>query len=123
MPVQRCQSAQPITVSESLRCSGARTRVYTIVLSPAAEVLVEVEAGCAVSELDVGEPFRDYVEEGGIQANSRAYKRDDDPSLRGIVRFPQPVSPVKAGGSVKVAGVAPAPSFPQLLSSRILYPV
>jgi hypothetical protein len=68
--------------------------ITTIVLAPAAEILVQVEFGGAVAELDIGQPFRDNAKEGSVQANCGANDSDDDPALSSIVGLPYPLPPV-----------------------------
>jgi hypothetical protein len=52
----------------SISChDGNESRgIPTVLLAPAAKVLIQVELGGAVAELDVGQPFRDDVEEASI---------------------------------------------------------
>lgn len=94
-----------------------------VIFAPAAEVLVEIECGGAVSHLDVRQPFRDDVQEGCIQADGDPDDGDDDPALRGLVQDKEPVSPVDLAAVVEAGGALPA-RFPALsLLSGILDPI
>lgn len=84
-----------------------------VVLAPAAEVLVEIECGGAVSHLDVSQPFRDDVQQGCVQADGSADDGDDDPALRGLVEGKEPVPPVGLAAVVEAGGALPA-RFPAL---------
>jgi hypothetical protein len=70
------------------------TETRTIVLTPAAEVLVQVKGGLAVAELDVGQPLGSDVDEAGVEPDGSAYYGDDDPALCSIVGFLNPLLPV-----------------------------
>jgi hypothetical protein len=97
--------------------------ISTVVLAPAAEVLVQVKLGGTVAELDVGQPLGDDAEKSGIQANGSADNGDDNPALRRIVGFPDPLSPVGLAGAVETGLPFPPRLSPQLFPGSILYPV
>jgi len=41
-----------------------------------------------MAQLDIGQPFGDYVQEGGIHTDSSANQGDDQPCLTSIVSLP-----------------------------------
>ena len=95
----------------------------TVVFAPAAKVLIQVEFGGAVAELDVGQPLGDDAEKGGVQPDRSADDGDDDPPLGSIVGFQYPLPPVGLAGA-KEPGLPFAPCLsPQLLPRSILDPV
>lgn len=65
----------------------------TIILAPAAELLVEVKGRGAITRLHITQPFGNDIEKRGIESDGSTYKRDDNPTLSGVVGFPQSVSP------------------------------
>ena len=97
--------------------------IATIVLAPAAKVLVQVEAGFAMAELDIGKPFGDDVEESSIDSDCRAYYGHNNPALSSFVRLSYPVSPVEAAGVPKPSISLSARFSAQLFSCRVLHPV
>lgn len=97
--------------------------MQTIVLAPAAKLLVKVEGSCAVARFDVGQPFCDDIQEGGIEANGDADNCDHDPSLGILVCDPNLVSPVKLASFVETSGLFSAGLASYTFSGGILYPV
>lgn len=96
----------------------------TIVLAPAAKVLVQVEAGGAVAKLDVGQPLGDDVEKGSVQANGGADDGHDNPALSGIIGLSYPLSPVGLAAAVETGLPSSPPRLSaQLLPRSVLYPV
>lgn len=95
----------------------------TIVLSPAAKVLIKVEGGSAMPHLDIREPLRHDVQEGRIQANGCADDCNDNPALRRIVRFPKAIFPAWLAVLVHARGSFPAGLSSGLFPCGILYPV
>ena len=118
MPLLAAYSHQSVTHS---KCSSPQE--HTIVLSPAAKLFIQIKRRRAVARLDVGQPLRHNVEKRRIQANGRPDDGDDDPSLRGVVRLPQPVSPAGLAEPVDACGAFPACLPPCLFPRSILYPV
>jgi hypothetical protein len=109
----------------SISCHDAHELrgISTILLAPAAKVLIQVELGAAVAKLDVGQPFGDDVEKASIQPNCDANDGKDNPPLSSIVGFAYPLPPVELARAVET-GLAFPPSLPaQLLPRGILDPV
>lgn len=44
---------------------------HTIIFSPTAKALIEVECRLAIPQLHIREPFRDYIQKRRVQSNSR----------------------------------------------------
>lgn len=74
--------------------------------------------------LDVGEPFRDNVQEGRVETNGSTDDGDDYPSLTGLVRSKQLISPVVLTTGVEVTlCLFPAGLAAQALPGGILDPI
>jgi hypothetical protein len=95
----------------------------TVLLSPTAEVLVQVEAGFAISNFEISQPFGNDVEQGRIQSDGRADEGDDNPSLRRIIRPPELISPASLSCVVEARRSFPPRLSSGLFSRRILDPI
>jgi len=112
----------------------------TVILSPAAKTLIQVEGSLAVSQLHIRKPFRYDIQKCRIHPNGSpyfhqyfspqlqlsclTYKCNHYPTLRRIVGFPKFVSPTSAPASLEETRCLFPPYFaPCLLFSSILYPI
>ena len=98
--------------------------VASILFTPAAEVLIEIEGRGTVTQFDVRQPLRDYVEKSRIQSDGGTDQCDNDPCLTSLVGFSECLRPSQTPISFEEASIFLSPcSSSQLLSRGILYPV
>lgn len=92
--------------------------------APAAELLVQIERRRAVAQLDIRQPLCDNVQEGRVDANSRADDGHHEPGLASIVGLAHLAPPGPCAVLVPEPGSLPAfVSATGLLVDSILDPV
>lgn len=126
--IQWLEASPPMPVGAAYQCfSACSHRVWrilpTVVLPPAAEVLVEIKSRLAVPQLDVRQPLRHYIEESSVETDGGADERHDDPALGGVVRLPKPMPPAQLSVVIEAGISSPSGLAPQLFSGCILHPV
>jgi hypothetical protein len=84
--LQGRHSAQPSR--RQYNVSGRKQDIPTFFSTPATKALVQVKGSCTMTQLDIRQPFGDYIQEGGIHANSCANQGDNQPGLTGIISLP-----------------------------------
>lgn len=96
----------------------------TILSAPAAELLIQVEPGSTIPQLNIRQPLRDNIQQRRIQPNRRAHNCNNKPCLSSIVRLAHFPSPSK--GTLMFPEPEAFSTFcssPCLFVNRILHPV
>jgi hypothetical protein len=60
----------------------------TFLGTPTTEALIQIKGSCTMTQLDVRQPFGDYIQEGSIQTNSSTNQGDNQPGLTSIICLP-----------------------------------
>lgn len=96
----------------------------SIILSPTAKALVQVEGRRTISKLYIGQPLRNDVQKSRIESDRSTYQGNDNPALAGLVGLPELVPPTGLASSTEESCIRSSSSFSsKLFSGSILYPV